>query len=92
MKLLTKGYNQEGKSVTEGERKGALELAHSMSYDYKWNEKGIYTTLMYGEHYDTTLYIFDKLQLLNEKKNNETFSNGNSRNDVIIKYLCWNYY
>lgn len=66
-----KGYNQEGKSIVEGERKGALELAHSMAYDYKWNEKCIYTTLMYGEHYDTVLYIFDKLQLLNNKENND---------------------
>ena len=66
-----RGYNKEGESVTGNDSKGALQLAHSMAYDYAWNEKGIYTTLMYGEHYDTAIYIIDKLQLLNDKKNNE---------------------
>ena len=64
-----RGYNVEGKSVEAGERKGAVELANSMAYDYNWNEQGIYTCLMYGEHYDTTLYIINKLNLLSDRVN-----------------------
>ena len=66
-----RGYNAEGKSVEIGERKGAVELANSMAYDYKWNEQGISTCLMYGEHYDTILYIINKLNLLSDKQNND---------------------
>ncbi len=66
---INRGYNSEGKSVESGERKGALELANSMAIDYKWNEQGIHTTLMYAEHYDTILYIVNSLNLLNNSKN-----------------------
>lgn len=80
-----RGYNSEGKSVETGERKGAIELAESMAYDYNWQENGIYTCLMYTQHYDTLLYIVERLSLLNLSKN------GNS-NPITEDSTLWGNY
>lgn len=60
----SRGYNVDGKSVQVGQRKGAIELARSMSNDYKWEDRGIHSTLMYAEHYDTLIYIANSLGLI----------------------------
>lgn len=62
------GYDENGNNSSDKTAKGAYELAVDMAFNYDWGENGVHTTLLYAEQYDTLLKIIETLNLLEDKK------------------------